>query len=83
MSTPQEMKQLAEEAFKTLAPVVKDQQQAAEALATLEVFCAVAIRVIAKANPSKVRECMRAEWIKGLMDGRPAVQAPSKEGPTS
>lgn len=43
------------------------------AFAWLESFAAVALRVISKTNPSKVRDAARTEWIKGLMDGKPQV----------
>jgi len=52
--------------------------EAEEAFAWLESFAAVALRVISKTNPSKVRDCARTEWIKGLIDGKPQVQPPSK-----
>jgi hypothetical protein len=48
------------------------------AYAALEGFAAVALRVISKTNPSKVRDAARTEWIKGLMDGKPETYRPSK-----
>lgn len=47
--------------------------EAEKALAGLESFVAVSLRVMAKTNPSKLRDCARAEYIKGLMDGSPEI----------
>ena len=44
------------------------------ALCTVETFCAVALRVMAKINPSKVRDCARTVEIKARMDGTPVVR---------
>lgn len=39
-----------------------------DALATVETFCAVALRIIAKTNPSKVRSEAMTTEISYLMD---------------
>ena len=44
------------------------------ALCSVETFCAVALRVMAKTNPSKVRDCARTVEIKARMDGTPVVR---------
>lgn len=41
------------------------------ALCELETFCDVALRVIRKTNPSKVRDVARTVEIKARLDGRP------------
>lgn len=41
-----------------------------EALAELETFIAVALRVMRNSNPSKVRDAAMLEEIKARMDGR-------------
>ena len=44
------------------------------ALCSVETFCAVALRVMAKTNPSKIRDCARTVEIKARMDGTPVVR---------
>lgn len=44
------------------------------ALCSVETFCAVALRVMAKTNQSKVRDCARTVEIKARMDGTPVVR---------
>lgn len=44
------------------------------ALCTVETFCEVALRVMAKTNPSKIRDCARTVEIKARMDGTPVVR---------
>lgn len=44
------------------------------ALCVLECFVAVALRVMRKTNPSKVRDCARTVEIKARMDGLPVVR---------
>lgn len=44
------------------------------ALCSVETFCDVALRVMAKTNPSKVRDCARTVEIKARMDGTPVVR---------
>ena len=44
------------------------------ALCSVETFCAVALRVMAKTNQSKVRDCARTVEIKARMDGTPEVR---------
>lgn len=41
-----------------------------EALAEVETFIAVALRVMRNSNPSKVRDAAMVEEIKARMDGR-------------
>lgn len=43
---------------------------AEEALAEVETFIAVALRVMKNSNPSKVRDAAMVEEIKARMDGR-------------
>lgn len=49
-----------------------DNEKALEAQATVETFCAVALRVIAKTHPAKVREEARLVEIQSHM--RPGVK---------
>lgn len=49
-----------------------DEQEAA--LAWLETFAAISLRVMKKANPSKLRDAARAEEIKARIDGRPVLE---------
>lgn len=42
----------------------------AEAMASIETFVAVALRVMAKVNESKVRDAMQIVEIQARMDGR-------------
>ena len=44
------------------------------ALCVLECFVAVALRVMKKTNPSKVRDCARTVEIQARMDGKPVVR---------
>lgn len=44
------------------------------ALCSVETFCAVALRVLKKTNPSKVRDCARTVEIKARMDGTPVLR---------
>lgn len=44
------------------------------ALNEIETFCAVAIRVMRKSNPSKVRDAARIVEIKARLDGVPVVR---------
>lgn len=48
--------------------------EAEDALAWIETFCAVAIRVMAKANPSKIRDAARTEEIKARIHGKEVVE---------
>lgn len=45
-----------------------------EAWAGVETFIAIALRVFAETNPSKLREAMRIEQIKAYMDGREVIR---------
>lgn len=47
-----------------------DQANSSDAWATVETFCAVALRVMAKTNPSKIREAAMTVEIQHLMPGR-------------
>lgn len=51
-----------------LAPV--DGSAEDDALAHVETFAAVALRVMRASNPSKIRDAAMAEEIKARMDGR-------------
>lgn len=44
------------------------------ALCSVETFCAVALRVMRKTNPSKVRSEARTVELKALMDGTPVIR---------
>lgn len=48
---------------------------AEEALARLETFTAIAVRVMRQTNPSKLRDAARTEEIKARLDGRPIIEA--------
>ena len=56
----------------TLKP--EDDTDLDTALCSVETFCDVALRVMAKTNPSKVRDCARTVEIKARMDGTPVVR---------
>lgn len=43
--------------------------------ATIETFVAVALRVMARTNPSKIRDAAMVEEIKARMDGRGVIDA--------
>jgi hypothetical protein len=45
-----------------------------EAWAQIETFCAIALRIISKTNPSKVRDAAMAEEIKACIDGREVIE---------
>lgn len=55
-----------------LAPV--DGSREDTALNEVETFCAVAIRVMRKTNPSKVRDAARIVEIKARLDGVPVLR---------
>ncbi len=63
----------AQQNMAALHAAIEPTPEAEAAFAWLETFVAVSLRVISKTNPSKVRDCSRTEWIKGLMDGKPEV----------
>ena len=42
--------------------------------AQIETFCAIALRVMAKTNPSKLRDAAMIEEIKARMDGREVLE---------
>ena len=44
------------------------------AWAHIETFCAIALRIIDKTNPSKVRDAAMAEEIKARIDGREVIE---------
>jgi hypothetical protein len=44
-----------------------------DAMAGVESFVAIALRVFAQTNPSKLREVMRLVEIQARMDGRPVI----------
>lgn len=45
-----------------------------DAFYTVKSFCDVAMRVMRKTNPSKVRDCARTVEIAARMDGIPVLQ---------
>ena len=45
-----------------------------EHMAHIETFCAIAIRVLRKTNPSKIRSEARTVEIKARMDGTPVLR---------
>lgn len=51
---------------------MSEQQEAA--LAWLETFAAISLRVMAVTNPSKIREAARLEEIKARMQGRQVLE---------
>lgn len=44
------------------------------AWAEIETFCAIALRVFAKTNPSKLRDAAMAEEIKARIQGREVLE---------
>ena len=54
--------------LRALAPV-----EAADALVSIETFVAIALRVFAKTNPSKLRDVMRTVEIQARMDHKEVV----------
>lgn len=42
--------------------------------AQIETFCAIALRVFAKTNPSKLRDAAMIEEIKARLDGREVLE---------
>ena len=63
------------DAFKTLRDRLyfPDDSPQDTALATVETFCAVALKVMRKTNPSKIRDCARIVEIKARLDGVPVL----------
>lgn len=55
------------EALSTVRAALPPAEQTGDAMATLETFTAVALRIIAKTNPSKVRDVARAVEIQALI----------------
>lgn len=45
-----------------------------DAMCAVETFCAVALRVMRKTNPSKLRDEARTVEIKARLDGKPVVR---------
>lgn len=48
--------------------------RALEDWATVETFIAIALRVFAQTNPSKIRDAAMTEEIKARMDGRGVIE---------
>lgn len=46
-----------------------------EHMAHIETFCAIAIRVLRKTNPSKIRDAAMAEEIAARLQGREVIEA--------
>lgn len=42
--------------------------------AQIETFCSIALRVMAKTNPSKLRDAAMIEEIKARIDGREVIE---------
>lgn len=63
-------------ALKTLRSklYLPDGSEQETALCEIETFCAVAIRVMRKTNPSKLRSEARTVEIKARLDGIPVVR---------
>lgn len=63
--------------LRTLCEALQPQEGTPEgdAIYRLEAFVAVALRVMQKSNPSKVRDCAMVVEIKARMDGRPELRA--------
>lgn len=59
-----------------LHAAISGNAEAEVAYAQIEWYVAVSLRVIGKSNPSKVRDAARTEWIKGLIEGKPAAAEP-------
>jgi predicted oxidoreductase len=59
--------------LRQLHAAIEPTPEAEAAFAWLESFVAVSMRIIAKTNPSKVRDCARTEWIKGLIEGKEQI----------
>lgn len=45
-----------------------------EHMAHIETFCAIAIRVLRKTNPSKIRDAAMAEEISARLQGREVIE---------
>lgn len=56
-----------------LAEHVMATPESMDAMCAIETFVAVALRVMTKTNPSKIRDASRTEEIKARIDGRPVV----------
>ncbi len=50
------------------------QPETESAWAEIETFCAIALRVFAKTNPSKLRDAAMAEEIKARIQGREVLE---------
>ena len=48
--------------------------QTEQAWAEIETFCAISLRVMAKTNPSKLRDAAMIEEIKARMHGREVLE---------
>jgi hypothetical protein len=44
-------------------------------MAHIETFCAIAIRVLRKTNPSKIRDAAMAEEIAARLHGREVIES--------
>ncbi len=66
----EKMKEQAVETLVTLRPFIPEAHEPQEALATLETFIDIALRVMAQTNTSKIIEVMRVVEIKARMDGK-------------
>lgn len=58
------------ETLVALRPYIPDEHAPQEALATLETFLDIALRVMAQTNTGKIIEVMRIVEIKARMDGK-------------
>ena len=53
----------------------EDGTEVDNALCSIKTFCDVALRVMRKTNPSKVRDCARTVEIKARIDGIPVLRS--------
>ena len=73
--TAQAMRQALHVILATLDPV--DGTPEDEAIYSLASFVDVALRVMRKTNPSKIRDCAMTVEIKARMDGLPVIVRPA------
>lgn len=66
----EKMKEQVLETLVTLRPFIPPEHAPQEALATLETFTDIALRIMAQTNTSKVIEVMRTVEIKARMEGK-------------
>jgi len=62
------------ETMRAAGPASVDGSPEDIALCSIETFCAVALRVMKKTNPSKVRDCARTVEIHARLEGREVIR---------